>query len=92
MTPNVFAELRFGAMVTISDVCADICVIGSMALIVVAPAATVVASPMESGAILMVATDVFEELHTTDDDISSTVLSENVPDATYCRVSPGPLT
>ena len=47
-----------------------------VALIVVEPAATDVASPLEAAALLIVATDTVEELHVTNDDISCVVASE----------------
>ena len=50
-----------------------------IAVIVVEPTATDVASPLESDALLIVATGPFEELHVTNDVISCVVVSEKVP-------------
>jgi len=47
-----------------------------VALIVVEPAATDVASPLEPAALLIVATGKVEEFHVTSDDISCVVASE----------------
>ena len=54
------------------------------ALIVVVPTPTAVAFPLES----MVATEVSDELHVTDDVRSWVVLPENVPVAANCLIVP----
>jgi len=59
-------------------------VIGSMAIIVVVPAETAVASPLKPAALLIVATDPFVVLHVTDDVRSCVGPIENVPVATNC--------
>ena len=59
-----------------------------VAEIVVEPAATVVASPLEPVRLLMVAILVFEEFHVTDEVISCVEVSEKVPMATNCLVVP----
>jgi len=51
----------------------------SVAVIVVEPTATDVASPLEPAALLIVATDPAEELHVTTNVISCVVASEKVP-------------
>jgi hypothetical protein len=61
------------ALVTFSVVVPEI---PKVAVIVVEPATTDVASPLEPAALLIVATGKFEELHVTNDDISCVVLSE----------------
>jgi len=48
-------------------------------VIVLEPTATDVASPLEPAALLIVATDPFEELHATNDVIFCVVVSEKVP-------------
>ena len=50
-----------------------------VAVIVVEPTATDVASPLEPAALLIVATDPAEELHDTTNVISCVVASEKVP-------------
>ena len=50
-----------------------------VAVIVVEPTATDVASPLEPAALLIVATDPAEELHVTTNVISCVVASEKVP-------------
>ena len=52
---------------TVSVAVPNIPVAGSVALIVIMPAAFAVASPLEPGALLMVAIFVSEELQVTDD-------------------------
>jgi len=80
------ADLRNATGVTVSVVFPDIVGVltGSMAIIVVVPAATAVASPLEPAALLIVAIDPFEELHVTDDVRFCVVVSENVPVAVNC--------
>ena len=56
------------------------------AVIVAVPAATGVTCPLEPAALLIVATDVFDELHVTDAVISRVLLSEKVPVAVNCSV------
>jgi len=58
------------------------------AVIVVVPDATDVASPCEAAALLIVATPVLEELHTTDAVRFWVVLSEYVPVAVNCWFVP----
>jgi hypothetical protein len=60
----------------------------SVALIVVTPTATVVASPLEPVALLIVAIDPVKELHVTDNVKSCVVLSEKVPVAVNCGFIP----
>ncbi len=50
---------------TSNVVLSDMCVVGSVAVIVVLPAATAVASPFEPAELLMVATPVLLELQIT---------------------------
>lgn len=57
-----------------------------VATIVVDPAVTPVANPLEPEALLMVATDVSEELQVADVVISCVELSEKCPVAEYCTV------
>jgi hypothetical protein len=64
------------AVVTVRSVVPSFSVVGSIALIVVKPTSIDVASPLEPAALLIVATDPFEELHVTSDDISCVVSSE----------------
>jgi len=64
------------ALVTVRIVVPSISVVGSIALIVVKPTTIDVASPLEPAALLIVATDPFEELHVTSDDISCVLASE----------------
>ena len=64
------------ALVTVSVVFPVTSVAGSMAVIVVKPTATAVASPLEPAALLIVATGKDEELHVTSDVIICVVLSE----------------
>ena len=52
------------------------------------PMATPAASPLEQAALLMVATDVLDELHVTTEVTTCVVLSENVPVAVNCSVDP----
>ena len=59
-----------------------------VAVIVVEPAITAVALPLEPILLLMVATDGAEELQVTDDVRSRVVVSENVPVAVNCWVVP----
>lgn len=59
-----------------------------VAVIVVEPAATEVAIPLEPVALLIEAAPVLEELQLTDAVISCVVLSENVPVAVNCCVVP----
>jgi hypothetical protein len=59
-----------------------------VALIVVEPAATDVASPLEPAVLLIVATGTDEELHVTNDVIFCVVASEYVPVAVNCFVVP----
>ena len=59
-------------------------ILPEVAEIVVEPAATVVAIPLE----LMVATLLFDEFHITDEVIFCVVVSENVPTAANCWVVP----
>ncbi len=59
-----------------------------VAVIVAEPAATGVASPCEPAVLLMVATDVADELQVTDVVRTWVVLSENVPVAMNCLVVP----
>jgi len=54
----------------------NISVVGSIAVIVVVPTATAVASPLKPAALLIVATDPFEEIHVTTDVIFCVVESE----------------
>jgi hypothetical protein len=60
-----------------------------VAAIVVEPAATEVASPLEPAKLLMAATAAADELQVTDSVRSCVVLSENVPVALNCCVVPG---
>jgi len=64
------------ALVTVRTVVPAFSVVGSIALIVVDPTATDVASPLEPTALLIVATEPSRELHVTSDVISCVVLSE----------------
>jgi hypothetical protein len=59
-----------------------------VAVIVVDPAATEVARPLEPAALLIAATPVLDELQVTDAVRSCVVLSENVPVAVKCCVVP----
>ena len=59
-----------------------------VAVIVVEPTPTDVARPRVSVSLLIVATEVSEELQTTDEVISCFVLSVNVPMAANCRAVP----
>jgi hypothetical protein len=59
-----------------------------VAVIVVEPSATDVASPLEPAVLLIVAKDPVEELHVTDSVIFCVVLSEYVPVAVNCFVVP----
>jgi hypothetical protein len=59
-----------------------------VAVIVVAPVATDVASPWEPASLLIVAAFVFEEFHMTDAVRSCVVWSEKVPVAVNCRLVP----
>ena len=59
-----------------------------VAVIVAVPAATGVASPKEPVVLLIVATNVFDELHVTDVVIFCVLLSEKVPVAVNCSVVP----
>ena len=70
------------AEVTASEVDADI--LPDVAVIVVEPAATEVANPLEPAVLLMAATAVADELQVTVVVRSCVVLSENVPVATNC--------
>lgn len=74
------------AEVAVSEVEPDI--LPDSAVIVVEPAATEVANPLEPAALLMSATAVVEELHVTVVVTSCVVLSENVPEATNCWFEP----
>ncbi len=78
---NTVIDTSWGA-VTVSVAVADI--LPEVALIVVVPTPTDVASPSEPVALLMVATSVFEELQETDDVIFCVERSENVPVAVNC--------
>ena len=76
-TAKLAALLRFRpATVTVSVVFPDISVVGSIAVIVVVPTATAVASPLKPAALLIVAIDPSEELHVTTDVIFCVVVSE----------------
>jgi hypothetical protein len=59
-----------------------------VALIVVEPTATVVASPLEPVRLLIVAILVFDEFHVTDEVRSCVVVSEKDPIAANCWVFP----
>jgi len=59
-----------------------------VAVIVLEPTATDVASPLKPAALLIVATDPFEEPHVTNDVMSCVVVSEKVPVAINCFVNP----
>ena len=72
--------------VTVSPVKPDM--LPEVAVMVVLPFATGVASPFEPAALLMVPTDVTEELHVTDDVRFCVLLSEKVPVAVNCWVVP----
>jgi len=74
------------AEVAVSEVASDM--LPEVAVIVVEPAATEVANPLEPAALLMAATAVVEELHVTVVVTSCVVLSENVPEATNCWFEP----
>ncbi len=74
------------ALFTVSVVDPDM--LPDVALIVVEPAATEVASPIDPAVLLMVATPAFEEAQTTVVVRSCVVLSENVPTAVNCRPVP----
>ena len=65
------------ALVTVSVFVPE--TVPTVAIILVKPVATDVASPLEPAALLIVATDSNEELHVTDDVIFCEVLSEKVP-------------
>jgi hypothetical protein len=58
--------------------------IGTVAVMVVVPAATALALPTLPLMLLMVATDVVTELHVADEVRSCVVLSEKVPVALNC--------
>lgn len=62
------------ALVTLSVVSPE--TVPRVALILVEPTATDVASPLEPAVLVIVATDTSEELHVTNDVISCVVLSE----------------
>jgi hypothetical protein len=74
------------AEVTVSKVEPDM--LPDAAVIVVEPAATEVANPLEPAALLMVATAAVDELQVTVIVKSCVVLSENVPVATNCWFVP----
>src|SRR5205809_479805 len=76
------------ALVTVSVVLPDTLVTGSVAVIVVDPAATDVAKPSEPPALLIVAFPVSDELHVTDVVMFWVELSEYVPVAVNCFVNP----
>lgn len=59
-----------------------------VAVIVVEPACTAVASPLEPARLLMVAILVFDEFQATNEVRFCVVVSEKVPIATNCLVSP----
>jgi len=61
-------------------------VLPEAAVIVAVPAATGVTCPLEPAALLIVATDAFDELHVTDVVMSCVLLSEKVPVAVSCSV------
>ena len=67
------------------------CVTGTVAVIVVVPAATGVALPLLPAVLLIVATDGTDELQVADVVRSCVVLSENVPAALNCSVVPRPM-
>ena len=80
---NPFAMLGLVGVTATDDSVAAVTVrvvvpetVPSVAVIVVDPTATDVASPLEPAALLIVATGAFEELHATKDVISCVVLSE----------------
>jgi hypothetical protein len=77
-------SLTGAATVTVRLVVPVTDVIGSMAIIVVVPAETAVASPLKPTALLIVATDPFVVLHVTDDVRSCVGPLENVPVAMNC--------
>ncbi len=70
------------AEVTVSVI--DPAILPDVAVIVVEPAATEVANPLEPDALLMAATAEVDELQVTVIVRSCVVLSENVPVATNC--------
>ena len=74
------------AGVTVSVVEAEM--VPDVALMVVVPAPTELASPFEPAVLLIVVTTVLEELQTTDDVRFCVELSENVPVAMNCWVLP----
>jgi hypothetical protein len=74
--------------VTVSVVVACRPVAGSVAVIVVEPAVSAVASPLEALALLIVATATVDELQVTDAVRSCVVLSVYVPVAVNCFVNP----
>ena len=58
-----------------------------VAVIIVVPnTPSVVANPLEPGWLLMVATEISDELQVTDVVMSCVVLSEKCPVAVYCMV------
>ena len=59
-----------------------------VAVIVAVPIATVLALPLVPAALLMVATDIADELQTTEAVKSCVVVTEKVPVAVNCRVAP----
>lgn len=83
---GVIARDTSVAGVTVSDV--DPETLPKAALIVVAPAASDVARPLEPAVLLMVAMDVVDELQVTEVVRSWVVLSENVPVAINCLFVP----
>ena len=74
------------AEVTVSEFEPDM--LPDTAVIVVEPAATEVANPLEPAALLMPATAASDELQVTVVVTSCVVLSENVPVATNCWIEP----
>jgi len=83
--------LGFAGVIAMDTSVADVAVsvvdpeiLPDAAVIVVEPAATEVASPLEPAALLMAATDSSEELQVTVVVRSCVVLSENIPMTVNC--------
>lgn len=76
------------AAVTVNGVAPEMCVVGSLAVMVVAPTDAVVASPFDPPALEMLATAPADELHVTVDVRSCVVELLYVPVAVNCRVRP----
>ena len=73
------------AELTVSFAVPVLPVTGSVAVIVIGPPVVLeVATPLNPAALLIVATEISEEVQVTDDVRSFVVRSEYVPVATYC--------